>query len=473
MTTRAALLVALLVACGGDKGDADSGTPAGTTPTGTTAPGTTPAGTPAGTPTGTSGAETVLPEGVVAAVAPAMGTVITVSWTTPVETSGYVEFGVDGALDRATMETAAGLSHEVHLVGLPPETEVSYRVVVDSNPVDTETVTTGTLPGAPVLTVEGTGNDRFLALPLVRDDVSTATIVDPQGRVVWQYTDTRGLAVYRVHVKNDGSGIVYSATLVAGAPNEASVFVHVPWDGSSETEVPVEFLAHDFLEMDDGSLVSLAHEWRDELEGNKLISVAPDGTVTDLWSAWDCFDPALHPSIDPSKGWTHTNALNYDPVADVFMVSVRNLQSIVAVDRATGTCPWTIGGSAGDVEITGGLFLHQHQFAKTDGGLLVFDNDGAPGFESRVLEYTFDEVGKTADVARAIHADPPLKSFILGDVHRFDDGDTLVVWSVPGTVDRIAPDDTRTWRIVAAPGTVLGFTEALVDPANPALGVSR
>lgn len=457
MTTRLFLALAL-VACGGDGEDKE---PSDTATAG---------GTTTGTPTG--GTAAVLPLDVSAVVSPTMGTVIHVTWSTEVESSGYVEFGIDGALDRATMPTAVGTSHSATLVGLPQSTEVSYRVVVDGES-ETATIATGTLTDAPTFTVEGTGNDRFLSLPLVRDDISTATILDPQGRVTWQHTDTRGLSVYRVHVKHDGSGIVYSATLVGGRPNEDSVFVHVNWDGEEQEVVPVPFLAHDFLELDDGSLVSLAHEWRDDVEGNKLVSLAPDGTLSDIWSAWTCFDPAIHESVDPAQGWTHANALDYDPIQDQFLVSIRNLTAITAIDRATGECSWILGGEAGDVAIDGPTFYHQHQFTRTEDSLIVFDNSGAPGLESRVLEYSLDPVGKTADIQREIHADPPLLSFILGDVHRFDDGDTLIVWSVPSTIDRIAADDTRTWRIAAERGTVLGFTEALVDPVNPMLGVSR
>jgi hypothetical protein len=459
----------MLIACGGDKDDSDDS--AGrTTPSGTATGMTATGGT--GTTTGST-ATAVTVSDVAATVSATMGTVVHVTWSTDVAASGHVEFGVDGMMDRSTRATASGTAHSATLVGLPQGAEVSYRVVVGDDVGEASVVTTGTLPGAPVLTVEGDGNDRFLALALIKDDISTATIVDPKGNVVWQYADTRGLSVYRVHVKNDGSGIVYTATLIGGRPNEDSVIVHVSWDGEETAVVPVPNLAHDFVEMDDGTLVSLAHAWQDDEEGNSLLSVAPDGTVTEIWSAWTCFDPAIHESIDPPQGWTHANAMDYDPVADQFLISIRNLVAIAAVDRSTGECAWVLGGDAGDIDIDGDEFYHQHQFQRTPGGLIVFDNDGAPGFTSRVLEYSLDEVAKTATVERTIVADPPLYSFILGDAHRFDDGDTLVVWSVPGTIDRIGADDTRNWRLTVERGTVMSFVEALVDPVDTSLGVSR
>ena len=205
---------------------------------------------------------------------------------------------------------------------------------------------------------------------------------------------------------------------------------------------------------------------------SELVEISPDGTVRDIWSAWDCYDPVTNPSIDIDHGWTHANAMDYDAAADAFQISLRNLTTIVQVDRATGACDWGVGGSAGTVTIDGPTFFHQHQFQRHPGRLLVFDNDGAPGFTSRVLEYDFD--GETATHVRTIEADPPLYSFILGDVHRFDDGDTMVVWSVPSTIDRIDADDERNWRLQAeGDGVILGFSQALLDPGRPDLGVSR
>lgn len=399
------------------------------------------------------------------AVAEHMPTVIEVSWRTEAPTRGHVAFGT-GALDRHTLEGPEGTEHSAVLVGLPPDTDVSVQVVADGVSGAEEIVRTGALAGAPSMTVEG-ASDRFAALPIV-GEVSSAAVLDPQGRVVWWHSDPREPSVFRVRVARDGRGVVYSATVLGGNPHEGSAFVRVPWTGGSEEVLEVPWLAHDFVEHDDGTLVSLAYTWQGEVEGNKLVRVHPDGTTEDLWDTWDCFDPALHTSIDPAHGWTHANALDYDAARDVYLVGLRNLQTIVQVDVETRSCDWAFGGSGGTVEIDGPTFLHQHQFTRTEAGLLVFDNDGAPGNESRVLEYAFDEGAATATQVDSFRADPALYSFILGDAHRLPGGDTAVVWSVPATVDRYAPDHTRVWRAAADdPDLIFGFAELLADPGHP------
>jgi len=466
--SRCIWLAAALVACGGSKDEASDGTTP--PPPDTSAVDSTSTTTETATDTGTAAVPVV--SDVAVAIAPQMGTVATVSWSQDIDSEGYVEFGDGGELTRTTrVLPSSGGQAAAQLVALPPDTEISYRVVVDGVAQPTETFTTGSLPGAPTMTVEGE-QDRYFALPLI-EETSTATVIDPQGRVVWMHEDTRDLSIFRVHVLKDGSGIVYTATLKAGKPNPDSVIVKVPWDGSGEEVVEVPNLAHDFVELDDGTLVSLAYEWRDDIEGNKLVSVDPDGTATDLWSAWDCYDPKVNESIDLDHGWIHANALDYDADEDAFLVGMRNLTTIAQVEW-DGTCSWGFGGSGGTVDISGATFYHQHQFTRIDGGLVVFDNDGASGLESRVIEYSFDEVAQTASVERIIRADPAQYSFILGDAHRLDDGDTVITWSVPSTIDRVAADDEVTFHMVADQESLtFGFTEILVDPGRPEAGVSR
>jgi hypothetical protein len=265
--------------------------------------------------------------------------------------------------------------------------------------------------------------------------------------------------VFRSQILRDGSGIVYSSTLREAEPVEDSALVKVTWDGTEEV-LPVPWLAHDFVELPDGTLVSLTYITVDGVQGNELVTVSSDGSVTPGWNTFDCFDPVTHPGNDPAHGWTHANALDYDEQTDSFLVGMRNLGTIAEVDRATNGCGAAYGGTGGTVALEGATFYHQHQFERTADSLLVFDNDGAPGNESRVLEYALD----TGQLVNTLRADPPIYSFILGDVSRQPDGDTLITWSVAGVMDRVAPDGTRKLRISAQTPAIFGFTQSLPSP---------
>jgi hypothetical protein len=396
-----------------------------------------------------------------------MPTVLEVTWRTAEPTAGRVRFGVGAARDRVTPEQAPATEHRVLLVGLPSESAVELQVEIDGDAVgEPLTAATGALPGeAPALTVEGGGNDHFTATVLMREQAARVVLLDPEGRVTWLHEDRRGLSVFRARVAHDGEGIVYLSSIVQGGPSPDSRLVRVGWDGLETEEIAIPDLAHDFVELPDGTLVALAYETRGDVLGNALIEIPPGGDPRPVWSSWDCFDPAVHLSDDPPQGWTHANALDWDPSADAFLVGMRNLNGITQVDRATGACAWTLGGIAGDVAIQGEQrFRHQHQFERTDDGLLVFDNDGMPGQESRILAFSLDPAAKTAKVLGQLGADPPLFSFILGDVHRVDGGDTLVVWSAPGKMDRLDASGARTFRVSAPEGTLMGFAHWLPDP---------
>jgi hypothetical protein len=301
-------------------------------------------------------------------------------------------------------------------------------------------------------------------MPLLGAAVGPA-IIDAEGQFVWFYPDHRGLDVYRARLSRDGRSMLYNAASVSGDPADDSVLVRVSLDGTEETTIAVPLLAHDFVELPDGTITAMVVEYRDgadgePIRGDSLVEVAPDGTQTVVWDSWACFDPETDIGSDSDLGWTFANALDYDADADAYFLSLRNFSTIVEIDRATGTCPWSIGSTAATVTPTGDIFLHEHQFEFVDADtLVVFDNAGA-GSMSRVVEYALGAT--TAESVWSYTSDPPIFTFVLGDVDRLEGGDTMVDWAVGGQIDRVAPDGTVSWRVNSPLGYAFGFFE--VEP---------
>ncbi len=438
--------------------------------------------------------EDLKPQQIEATVSETMGTVVEVTWTTNEPTSGFVEFGERRRdLSRRTaVESEPTRQHSATLVGLPPSEEVHFRVVTAEGDREIKSgrvsVTTGALEGfAPELELEGEPADHFLVVPILgRRDSNLAhpVIIDPWGRIVWTTTDTRDAQVYRAQLSRDGSGITYSATVVRGSPVRDSALVRVSWDGEVIVTHDVPFLAHDFVELDDGTLVTLASECRDAngkpvplddggcpqaIEGNALLAVSPDGTVETLWTTWDCLDPETHPSDATDRdNWTHTNALDFDEASGTYLVSLRNLNTILSVDVETRSCAWGLGGVAGTLDLQGPRFRRQHQLDWVGDRLLVFDNQGAGGQESRVLEYTFDPPSEAVAV-REFKSDPPLYTLVLGDVFRMGDGTTRVLWGNTGITELFDAEGSVRSRL-EVPDMILGFSQVVVDPGRPDLG---
>ncbi len=401
------------------------------------------------TPTGPEPVELA----VTATVSEAMPTVVRVAVESSADVPVRIEFGEGEAFDRS-VEVVDG---EALLVGLPQSTAIRMRATAEGGTSDVVEATTGFLDGAPTVTLDGEPFGQWIALSLMGDTETWAVLLDPEGRVVWAWRDRSGLATFRARVARDGSGLVYNRA--DADPNPAAALVRVTWEGV-ETVTSIPELAHDFVDRADGSVVTLGYEVRDSVLANTLVEVAPDGTTSTLWTAWDCLDPVANPGDDPTHGWTHANALDEDE--DGWLVGLRNLSTIVKVDP-DGTCPWAIGGTGGTLVVTGQAFQHQHQFHRQGDRLLVFDNDGAPSNAARVLDFSLDLDGGTAEQVGSMMADPPVNVFILGDVHRLPDEDLLVAWSTAGAVDRYSPDGTRETRLLADTFGRIGFLDVIED----------
>ncbi len=403
-----------------------------------------------------------------ASVSEQIRTVVNVSWTTSKETTGYVEYGPSESYGFSTpLESEAALEHQVSLMGMTADTDCHFRVVVPTDDGDevseTGEIITGSLPAElPGLTVSGQGQDHFSVVPII-GSTTGPMIINSEGEFIWYHIEERELDVYRTRVSVDGQSVLYNAASVSGEPDEGSEIVRVAYDGSWEESIPIPLLAHDFVEHADGTIGAMVVEYRDfegeDLRGDQIIEVAPDGTQTTIWSAWDCFDPSEITGDDMEIGWTFANALDYDPDEQAYYLSLRNFSSIIKIDRASGECLWGFGGEANSFDIASGseTFMHEHQFQVLDDSILIFDNDGAVTYESRVLEYSFDQDNQQAEQIWEYTADPSIYVFVLGDVHRFDDGDTLVTWSVSGQMDRVDSAGQAEWTLNSDLGYAFGF----------------
>ncbi len=408
-----------------------------------------------------------------AEVSPDIPTVVTVRWTTNTETVGYVAFGPQGDLSLQThTELEPATEHELHLVGLTANTEAEYQVVVVEEDGETtsevESVTTGNLPsGLPGLTVTGSGMEHYMVLPVLGSPVGLV-ILDPEGNFLWWHWEDRGLDVYRAILSNDGQSVLYNAASVSGDPSEESQIMRVSMDGGTVEGIDVPLLAHEFVELPDGTITAMVvhyeGEGEDEIKGDSLVEIAPDGTQTTIWTSWDCFDPEEHVGDDQDYGWTFANSLDYDPDLDCYYLSLRNFSTVVQIFR-DGSCGWAFGDVGATIEASSGAdrFIHSHQFEVLEDSFLVFDNDGSSeNMVSRVLEFDFDPTATTADKIWEYTADPAVFSFVLGDVHRFDDGDTLVTWSVNGLIERV-DGDLPEWSVQADFGHAFGFNTVRED----------
>jgi hypothetical protein len=394
-------------------------------------------------------------------------TVATVEFKTKIPARCYIAFGPTEEMAFETRhEEEESVDHTFPLLGLASNTNCHFQVVAKAGEQqqksDIQTVKTGGVSTQlPALKQSGDGYDGFVMVPLI-GATTAVTIINKDGEFVWYHLEDRGLETFRVRLSMDGKGLVYNAATVSGDPSEESDLVRISFDGKTKESIPVPLLAHDFVEHPDGTLAAIVAEFREfegeEIRGEQILEISPEGEERVIWRSWDCFDPAENQGDMMGNDWTFANALDYDPEAEVYYIGMRNISSIAKVPRTGGECEWVLGSTGETLAFADGTppFLHQHQFQVLPESILVFDNEGAQGLISRVIEYSLDpEAGEATEIWRYQPGD--LYSFVLGEPTRLENGDTFINWSAAGVMNRVTPDGEEIWKINTPMGHTFGF----------------
>ncbi len=383
----------------------------------------------------------------------------------------WIEYGRDEAFDlRATLDIDAELPWELTLLGMKSGSDYQVRTAVavgdDTYTGRSHTVSTGLVPASfPDLNLEAEGEsfEGYLFTSMVATPASI--VLDGDGEPVWWFQPEGFTSQGRTVMTRDGQGVL-SMDLNAWSA-EDNTLVRVSLDGSQVETSSIPHAHHDLLEHEDGTIAYLAHDPLEiegrELTGDSIVELAPDGSSTVVWTAWDSGDALPYDSADGGPGgeWPHANALDYLPEQDAYLVSFLYLDAIARIDRATGTIDWVMGGGHSDFELVGGgtdIFERSHQMHWLDDSLLVFVNGAQQGGVSRAVEYAVDEQAMQVESVWEYWSEPDLNCITLGDVHRFDDGDTLITYSYSGQIQQVTPEGEPIWVLSASVGGVFGYT---------------
>ena len=434
-----------------------------------------------------SGADTAADAAPTSEVSEDIPTVVTVRWETAAPSVGVVEYGETIEYGSTASATASTTDHEVVLLGLPADSDVHFRttsttaagdVVVSADQV----AHTGSLAGGlPSFTFTGDPDavSGFQLLTTI-GAVAAVAIVDAQGQPVWAYVPAdQDVGIFRARLAVDGQSVLY-LSIPKSPDGGGEAIVRVSFDGGQIDSLAFDGLDHDFAELADGTIAAIATSPRTvdgvEIVGERIVEIDPDGDAVVVWDAWDSFDPAVTPGNGQTDRWVHANALDYQPERDAYTLSLRAFDSLVRIDRATGSITWALGAAVVDLPGAAAFsedstpFVGQHQFEWLDDGLLVFDNGAEGDLDSRVVEYALDADQQVATEVWSHHHDPALYGYALGDAHRGSDGLTQIVWSTAGVIEDVDPDGTAVWQLAAELGTGFGYSDRLASlyPLPPA-----
>lgn len=184
--------------------------------------------------------------------------------------------------------------------------------------------------------------------------------------------------------------------------------------------------------------------------------------------------------------WTHANSASYDAASETVLVSVRHLDTVLALDWSAeggGSLAWSIGPS-GTLAIDGMAPSHMHAPVLDGNRLLLYDNGNRRSegqLQTRVVEYELDLEGRTATQRWEYWAEldgEPLFMPFVGDIDLLPGGNVLITdgaingtrGNLVGQISEIRPGPQAVggeiaWslRVGAGPGWVVYRSERLPE----------
>lgn len=367
-----------------------------------------------------------------------------VSWKTSRDADTELDVSCDTLTPWTISDPGASVTHHVFLMGL--STGVTCTLTATGKAPDRgtgsakTTIDVSPLPGyLPPIAVTvpakpGTLAPGWTLLNLSNEQTGTpyiAALIDSKARFRWYYQYPSDVAGEDTPVSAYENGV-----LIGG---RAIPLSYVTWQSQ--------------LAWSDDSGEYFHHEARPAETANEFYTLsatkcsnrtyASDDVVewdsikkADVWT-WNPCDHYTPPQDVPDC--MHLNTVSLFPDQKFLLVSSRNQNSVLRINRATGALVWAMGyhgevedGFHGDFTMTDAdRFLHQHDATVLPNGhILMFDN-GRSGVRtySRGLElaYTYNPSGRSeAHVVWQFRHTPDIFAPVWGSAQRLSNGNTLV-----------------------------------------------
>jgi hypothetical protein len=399
--------------------------------------------------------------GVTITVHPKTATILNVTWT-QIKAADQVllEFTFTGG-SVMTSRAAAGATgaHKDVVLGVPGSTAVTVRVVSRVGGVDYKTRDytgmTGAIPTAmPKPTVSMYDPTRATSDRWLFGSVENSTggcnndscyynqlfwlyIMDRQGRIVWYYADpvSNGTSSFQ-RIARDGEYIWIEKRPWSGGATPT--VMKTTLDQSYSETLTVPNLSDCIDVTSDGSLLyDTDPQW-------ELRELTKAGTTRTIWSC---------PKSMPTGFMCYSNTINWDPASDSVLLSFPDENTVVQIDRKTGSIVAKYGAASGSYAFDqpNWTFEFQHFANISSRGTLMVSShlpgygDGDSGTMMPVAnkhsfqEWTIDRTNKKL-LQKWIYSDGPEWAMYKGMVILLPNGNYLANYGTGGVIREITPD---------------------------------
>lgn len=386
-----------------------------------------------------------------------MATVGIVEWSTTVAnpTSATIVYSLnDAGADILNKGGTAPVdltrpNHHTLLLGLKPASTYTFHVEVTAGGTtcqsDDQTLTTGTLSGAPRVTRSATtpaaqaGGFIITSTGISGAGDPQAYIVDADGTVVWMAAAPTSCS--RARMDYEGNNMWMIALNVLNTGGEMRF---VSMDGAT-TQNDVSGLAkahHDFTVRKGGMIATMVWSTSGVDPESDLVERALDGTVATVFHIGANLYKGGPSLLGSGSNTYHSNALLYHDADDSYTIGDRNPNLFVKVTRA-GAPIWQFGGDCSGApapRCAPGTWDSNHGHHLLASGNFLFFSNGAFGGSdpSHFYEYALDASDTlTASQVTAYKSSNNARSNTLGDVQRLPNGNTLVTFSNDGLIQEV------------------------------------
>ena len=205
---------------------------------------------------------------------------------------------------------------------------------------------------------------------------------------------------------------------------------------------------HDLIVMNNGHAIVMSYD-RQIIDMSQIVPGGqPNATVIGMiiqeidenknvvfqWRSWDHFEitDAIGINLTTSTvDYCHGNAMELDNDGNI-MVSSRHFNEITKISRTTGEMVWRLGGNNNEFTFINdsSFFSYQHDIRRIkNGNITLYDNGNRrDSLYSRAVEYSLDEVNKTATLVWQYRNSPDIFGPNRGSVQRLKTGNTLICW---------------------------------------------
>jgi hypothetical protein len=443
-------------------------------------------------------------------------TVGVVTFTTDGEAPGWVEYGVDGALDRRTPVTT-GTDHVQPLLGLKAGRSYSWRVVAtEADRTATSPVKTVAVPPVPedfptfaLVTLDrvkaGVANAYITvagaAAPGVGSDDPDAmfyvAILDADGDFVWYHALPPGRGTSALDISFDRQSVWWMEVDNHRVDPDSEI-VRMTLDGTVLSRTLAVSGHHAAAELPGGEFVHLGRTFTPDPPAGTLMTDrvmrVTEGDLTgasgvelfDYVADWWSGDPDVYwiardLPIQELYGYqdvfdmTHSNSIAFLDGDGAVYPYARSLDTLMKLDAATGELQWQMSGKFSDFSLPDGepiyagpydveLWSAGHYSQIWSDGLTMFDNgDNYTPQVSSIVEIAYDEAAGTAEeVFRYTDPDNGWTNS-LGDVWKIPNGNYVASWMSISKLTEVTPDGELVWELEPLGGTAVRRVRLIED----------